>query len=266
VAMVATVRRSCTLTRTSSSGVSCRTYCLTASTACATSAFSPIATDGIVSVSAEASSASHHQRTGNRIPPNHSTGSPTNVPIAGVPCAGQETLLRLFRRPGHHLSGATRHDLRQAEPAPISPPIPAPWRHDGCTDRDRQAPGMARRTVASHRRPIRCGEHARDGGCELPATSSWRRLAEIRRPRRSKEQPATGEARAHTEYAPGSYFGRALRHRGTGVRGRSGSIRTRIRLSLASEFDRNASRDLDPVGGSLGTEQCFELGGRLYHR
>jgi transposase-like protein len=40
----------------------------------------------------------------------------------------------------------------------------------------------------------------------------------------------------------------------------------RIRLSLASEFNRNASRDLDPVGGSLGTEQCFELGGRLYHR
>lgn len=48
----------------------------------------------------------HHQQASNPSPANHSAGNPTNAPTAGVPCIGQGSLLRLFRRPGHHLSGA----------------------------------------------------------------------------------------------------------------------------------------------------------------
>lgn len=126
VAMVATVRRSCALTHTSSSGVFFCTCSLTASTACATSAFSPIASDGIVSVSVGSSSTNHHQQAGSRRPANHSTGSPTNALTAGVPCTGQGSLLRLFRRPGHHPSGAIHHELRQSAPPPICPQNQAP--------------------------------------------------------------------------------------------------------------------------------------------
>lgn len=48
----------------------------------------------------------HHQQASNPSPANHSAGNPTNATTAGVPCIGQGSLLRLFRRPGHHLSGA----------------------------------------------------------------------------------------------------------------------------------------------------------------
>lgn len=116
------------LTRTSSSGAFFFTCSLTAFTACATSAFSPIATDGIVSASAGRSSISHHQQASSRRPANHSTGNPTHALTAGVPCVGQESLLRLFRRPGHHLSGAIHHELRQSAAPPICPQNQAPRR------------------------------------------------------------------------------------------------------------------------------------------
>lgn len=38
------------------------------------------------------------------------------------------------------------------------------WQPDGCSGQDRRAPGPGRRMVASSKRPIRRGEHARDGG------------------------------------------------------------------------------------------------------
>ncbi len=78
--MVATARRSCALTRTSSSGVFFFTCSLTASTACATSAFSPIATDGIVSASAGRSSINHHQQGSGRGPAKSQHGQSHECP------------------------------------------------------------------------------------------------------------------------------------------------------------------------------------------
>ncbi|NRP75111.1 hypothetical protein ILFOPFJJ_06034 [Ensifer psoraleae] len=128
MARAATARRSCALTRTSSSGAFFCTCSRTASTACATSAFSPIATDAIGSVSAESSLTNHHHQRDSRRPPSHSTGRPINAPTAGVPCAGPGSPSRLFHRRGHHLSGAIRHDVQHAEHWPIPTQNHAPFR------------------------------------------------------------------------------------------------------------------------------------------
>ncbi|MBD9541577.1 transposase [Ensifer sp. ENS04] len=100
----------------------------TASTACATSAFSPTVTDGIGSVSAESSLTSHHHQRGSRRPPSHRAGSPTNAPTADAPCAGQGSPSRLFRRRGgarYYLALATSKDRQCAFTAQKSAPIAA---------------------------------------------------------------------------------------------------------------------------------------------
>lgn len=128
VAMLATARRSCALTHTSSSGVF----------------FCTLLPDGFHRMRHFGFLANSHRR--DRIglcrqildqpPPaggeselgKSQHGQSKNALTAGVPCTGQGSLLRLFRRPGHHLSGTIHHELGQSAAPPMCPQNQAPRR------------------------------------------------------------------------------------------------------------------------------------------